>query len=58
MIVIAHAGHWALGLLEAAPLLIVAAFATWRTHAERRRRRAAGDAPDLLERVGTGGAHP
>lgn len=56
MIVIAHAGHWALGLLEAAPLLIVAAFATWRTHAERRRRRAAGETPDLLDRVG--GAHP
>ena len=58
MIVIAHAGHWALGLLEAAPLLIVVAFAAWRTHAERRRRRGTGDAPDLLERVGAGSAHP
>jgi hypothetical protein len=58
MIVIAHAGHWALGLLEATPLLIVAAFATWRTHAERRRRRAAGDTPSLLERAGAGGIHP
>jgi hypothetical protein len=58
MIVIAHAGHWALGLLEAAPLLIVAAFATCRTHAERRRRRAAGDTPELLERIGAGSAHP
>jgi hypothetical protein len=56
MMVIAHAGHWALGLLEATPLLIVAVFATWRSRAERRRRRAAADTPDLLERVG--GVHP
>jgi hypothetical protein len=37
MIVIAHAGHWGLGLLEATPLLVVAAFAIWRTRDERRR---------------------
>jgi hypothetical protein len=36
MIVIAHAGHWALGLLEGSPVLAVAAFAAWRTRAERR----------------------
>jgi hypothetical protein len=58
MIVIAHAGHWALGLLEAAPLLVVAAFATWRSQIERRRHRAAGDTPNLVERVGPGGVHP
>jgi hypothetical protein len=56
MMVIAHAGHWALGLLEATPLLIVAVFATWKSRAERRRRRAAADPPELLERVG--GVHP
>lgn len=37
MIVIAHAGHWALGLLEAAPLFVVAAFALWRSLGDRRR---------------------
>ncbi len=31
MIPIAHAGHWALGLLEATPLLVVAAVALWRS---------------------------
>jgi hypothetical protein len=35
MFVIAHAGHWGMGLVEAFPLLAVAAFAAWRTHAER-----------------------
>ena len=29
MPVIAHAGHWALGLIEAFPLIAVAAFAAW-----------------------------
>ena len=33
MIVIAHAGHWALGLLEVTPVVAVAAFALWRTRA-------------------------
>jgi hypothetical protein len=35
MPVIAHAGHWALGLLEALPLIAVAAFAAWSTYAGR-----------------------
>jgi hypothetical protein len=29
MLPIAHAGHWALGLVEAFPLIAVAAFAAW-----------------------------
>ena len=33
MLVIAHAGHWALGLLQAMPLLVVAAVALWRARA-------------------------
>jgi hypothetical protein len=37
MMVIAHAGHWGLGLLEATPVLVVAAFALWRSRDERRR---------------------
>jgi hypothetical protein len=45
MIVIAHAGHWALGLLELTPVLVVAAFATWKSRAERARHRAAGAPP-------------
>jgi hypothetical protein len=36
MFAIAHAGHWALGLLQAAPVVIVAAVALWRTVAGRR----------------------
>ena len=39
MIVIAHAGHWALGLLEALPLFAVAAFALWRARQDRREGR-------------------
>ena len=35
MFAIAHAGHWALGLLEAAPLIAVAAVVTWRAWAQR-----------------------
>jgi hypothetical protein len=31
MVVIAHAGHWALGLLEITPVLVVAAFALWKS---------------------------
>jgi hypothetical protein len=31
MIVIAHAGHWALGLLQATPVFAVAAVALWRS---------------------------
>ena len=37
MTVIAHAGHWALGLLEATPLFVVAAFGIWRSRDARRR---------------------
>jgi hypothetical protein len=36
MFAIAHAGHWALGLLQATPVVIVAAVAAWRTMAGRR----------------------
>jgi hypothetical protein len=36
MLVIAHAGHWALGLLDALPILVVGAFAAWRSRAARR----------------------
>jgi hypothetical protein len=35
MLPIAHAGHWALGLLEAAPLIVVAAVVMWRTWSQR-----------------------
>lgn len=41
MIVIAHAGHWALGLLELSPLLVVAAFATWKSRSAADREPAA-----------------
>jgi hypothetical protein len=58
MIVIAHAGHWALGLLEFTPLLAVAAFATWKSRAERALRRAAGDPPSPVAARGRAGAHP
>jgi hypothetical protein len=30
MLVIAHAGHWTLGVLEAFPLIAVATFAAWQ----------------------------
>lgn len=36
MVVIAHAGHWALGLLEATPLFVVVVFALWKSRAEQR----------------------
>lgn len=39
MVVIAHAGHWALGVLQFAPVLAVAAFAVWQS------RRARGARP-------------
>jgi hypothetical protein len=42
MFAIAHAGHWALGLFQAAPVVIVAAIASWRTMAGRRATRAVG----------------
>ncbi len=35
MIVFAHAGHWALGLLQLTPILAVAAFAAWRSYGAR-----------------------
>ena len=38
MLVIAHTAHWALWLLQAFPLIAVAAFAVWRTHGDRSRR--------------------
>jgi hypothetical protein len=46
MIVIAHAGHYALGLLEATPLLVVAGFALWKTRSERPQRRSETDPDD------------
>lgn len=42
MIVIAHAGHVALSLLQLAPVVAVAAFAAWRSLGARRIGRAAG----------------
>ena len=36
MLVIAHAGHWALGLLEALPLIAIAAVLAYQTVATRR----------------------
>ena len=35
MLFIAHAGHWALGALQAAPLAVVAGVVMWRTWAQR-----------------------
>jgi hypothetical protein len=35
MLLVAHAGHWALGALEAAPLAVVAAVVMWRTWSQR-----------------------
>jgi hypothetical protein len=43
MLVIAHAGHWALGALEAAPLIVVAAVVMWRTWAQRGTRAQTGE---------------
>ena len=40
MIVFAHAGHWFLGLLYAAPVLVVAALMGLDSLKGRRRRRA------------------
>jgi hypothetical protein len=50
MIVIAHAGHWAFGLLEASPVFVVAAFALWRSLGERGRvgRSQAAENPQPL----------
>ena len=31
MVLLAHAGHWSLGLLEALPVLVVATFALWKS---------------------------
>jgi hypothetical protein len=59
MIVIAHAGHWALGLLELTPLLAVAAFATWKSRAERAQHRAAGAVPSTpAARARARSSHP
>lgn len=38
MLLIAHAGHWALSLIEAFPLIAVSAFAAWKTYAARASR--------------------
>ena len=35
MMLIAHAGHWVLGLLQFTPVIAVAAFALWRSHRTR-----------------------
>jgi len=43
MLVFAHAGHYALGLVEASPVLIVVVVAVWNSLAERKRRRSGGD---------------
>ena len=55
MIVIAHATHWALGLFEATPLLLVAAFAVWKTRVARNETRCAAVTTD---RGGATGSHP
>ena len=40
MVVIAHAAHTALGLLQLAPLFAVAGFALWQSRRARDARRA------------------
>lgn len=35
MMLIAHAGHWVLGLLQFTPVIAVAAFALWRSQCAR-----------------------
>ena len=47
MLVIAHAGHWALSLLEVFPLIAIAAFAAWRTYVGRRAPAPAGASDEL-----------
>ncbi|HEV2774457.1 MAG TPA: hypothetical protein VGV90_02595 [Solirubrobacteraceae bacterium] len=42
MLVITHAGHWALVALQAAPLIVVAAVVMWRTWAQRGPRAQTG----------------
>jgi hypothetical protein len=42
-LIYAHAGHWFLGLLEAAPVLILGGALTWSTLRDRRRRRREGE---------------
>ena len=37
MLVLAHAEHWALSLLEFLPLIAVVAVLTWKIHADRKR---------------------
>ncbi|MGH2898392.1 MAG: hypothetical protein ACRDMZ_06930 [Solirubrobacteraceae bacterium] len=39
MIVIAHAGHWALDLLQLSPVIAIAGFAAWQSRSARRARR-------------------
>lgn len=40
MILFAHVSHYALDVLQAAPLLAVAAFAVWKSRAARSESRA------------------
>jgi hypothetical protein len=58
MIVIAHAGHWALGLLELTPLLAVAAFATWKSRTERAVHRAVAATPPTPAAARARSPHP
>ena len=53
MILIAHAGHYALGFLEATPLLVVAGFALWKTRSERHQRRSEPDRQDGVSATGS-----
>ena len=43
--VLAHAGHWAAGLLYLAPVLIVVVVLAWQGRKERRQRRTRHDLP-------------
>ncbi len=58
MFLIAHAGHYALGVLEFAPLLAVAAFAVWSSRARRGARGRDDSAPPSHRHLGAKGSHP
>ena len=45
MFVIAHAGHWFVGILEAAPVLVLGGWLALATLKERRRERRERKAP-------------
>lgn len=55
MLLIAHVSHYALGLLQAAPLLAVGAFAVWKSRAARTHARVDAVAHD---RPGPAASHP